>query len=111
MRSRHQAACASERLYVFQPSTCSGRIRGNDIKGHARDKSTERTKCTLALSAMVTGAQFWQRVTEITRSPPSSDRTVIGCWTRWHGRDTSTATATGTATVSVAAGCVAYTPP
>ena len=74
MRSRHQAAGASERLYVFQPSTCSGRIRGNDIKGHTCDKSTERTKCALALSAMVTGVQFWQRVTEMMRSPPSSDR-------------------------------------
>src|SRR6187431_1077116 len=111
MRSRRQAACARVWLSVFNHRPAPDEFRDKDIKEQTRDKSTERTKCALALSAMVTGAQFWQRVTEITRSPPSSDRTVIGCWMRWHGRDTSTATATGTATVSVTAGCVAYTPP
>src|SRR4029078_6565615 len=65
----------------FNHGLAPDEFRDKDIKEQTRDKSTERTKCALALSAMVTGAQFWQRVTEITRSAPSSDRNVIGCVT------------------------------
>jgi hypothetical protein len=59
-------------------------------------------KHALALNAMVTGDQFWQRVIEITRVPPSSDRTVIGCWTRWHGRVSVIVTAAGMTSVPAA---------
>src|SRR5690349_16886119 len=50
MRSCHQAACASGRLYAFHSSTCSGRISLQGYQGPTRNKSTERTKCALALS-------------------------------------------------------------